>query len=60
MWKLRRARYTNYRQSLINYWINGHRAHRLSFTQVASGHVNEILAMVTEGIKPENPELEDD
>ena len=35
----------------------GHHAHCLSLIQVASEHVNEILAMNTEGVKSENPEL---
>ena len=36
----------------------GHRAQCLSPTQVAPGHVSEILTtMNTEGVKPENPEL---
>ena len=39
---------------LINY---AHHAHRLSLTQVAPGHVSEILATNMEGIKSENPEL---
>ena len=39
---------------LINY---SHRAHRLSLTQVAPEHVSEILAINTERIKSENPQL---
>ena len=35
----------------------GHHAHCLSPTQVAPGHVSEILAMNMEGVKPENPDL---
>ena len=35
----------------------GHHAQCLSPTQVAPGHVSEILTMNTEGVKPENPEL---
>ena len=60
MWKLHRARYTNHRQLLKNCYklINyNHRAHCLSLTQVAPGHVSEILAINTERVKPENPEL---
>ena len=34
-----------------------HRAQCLSPTQVAPGHVSEILTMNTEWVKPENPEL---
>ena len=46
------------RQSLTNHYkINGHRTHCLSLTQVAPEHVSEILAMNTEGVKSENPEL---
>ena len=61
MWKIRRARYTTHRQSLKNYYYAlmnyDHHTHRLSLTQVAPGHVNEILAMDMERVKPENPEL---
>ena len=35
----------------------GHHAQCLSPTQVAPGHVSEILTMSTEGVKPENPKL---
>ncbi|KOX75112.1 hypothetical protein WN51_13419 [Melipona quadrifasciata] len=35
----------------------GHRAQCLSPTQVAPGHVSEILTMNTEGVKPENPDI---
>ena len=35
----------------------GHRAQYLSSTQVAPGHVSEILTMNTEEVKSENPEL---
>ena len=42
---------------LMNY---DHRTHRLSLTQVAPGHVSEILAIDTERIKSENPELKKD
>ena len=47
------------RQSLRNFCniINYHRAQCLSPTQVAPGHVNEILTVDTEKVKPENPEL---
>ena len=34
-----------------------HHAHRLSLTQVAPGHVSEILVMNMERIKSENPNL---
>ena len=61
MWKIRRARYTTHRQSLKNYYYAlmnyDYHTHRLSLTQVAPGHVNEILAMDMERVKPENPEL---
>ena len=64
MWKIRRARYTTHRQSLKNYYYQlmnyDHHAHRLSFTQVAPGHVSEILAMNMERVKSENPELKKD
>ena len=49
-----------HRQSLKNYYklINyNHHTHRLFLTQVAPGHVSEILAIDMEGVKPENPEL---
>ena len=42
---------------LINY---DHYAHRLSLVHVAPGHVNKVLAIDTERIKPENPELKTD
>ena len=43
-------------QSLRNYYkINSHRARCLSLTQVAPGHVSDVLAMNTERVKPENP-----
>ena len=51
-----------YRQSLKNLYefINyDHHAHRLSLTQVAPGHVSEILATSMERIKSENPELKE-
>ena len=60
MWKVRRARYTNAssvaKKFVLTYEL-GHHTHCLSFTQVAPGHVNEFLAMNTEGVKSENPEL---
>ncbi|CAD1474351.1 unnamed protein product, partial [Heterotrigona itama] len=34
-----------------------HHAHCLSLTQVAPGHVSDVLVMNTERVKPENPEL---
>ena len=34
-----------------------HRAQCLSPTQVAPGHVSEILTLNTGGVKPENPDL---
>ena len=43
-----------YCYKLINYC---HRIHCVSLTQVTPGHVSEILAMNTERIKSENPEL---
>ena len=47
-----------HRQSLTNYYkINDHRTHCLSLTQVAPGHVSEVLAINTERVKPENPNL---
>ena len=61
MRKIRRARYANtlsvaekFFYKITNY---GHRVQYLSPTQVAPGHVSEILTMNTEGVKPENPEL---
>ena len=61
MRKIRRARYANTLcQSLRIFYKTtncGHRAQCLSPTQVAPGHVSEILTMNTEGVKPENPEL---
>ena len=60
MWKIRRARYTNawsVAEKLLHYLILGHRAQCLSPIQVAPGHVNEILTMGTERVKPENPDL---
>ena len=62
MRKIRRARYANtwsvaktfFSYKTTNY---GHRAQCLSPTQVAPGHVSEILTMITEKIKPENLEL---
>ena len=50
-----------HRQSLKNLYklMNyHHHIHCLSLIQVAPGHVNEILATNMEGIKSENPELE--
>ena len=50
-----------HRQSLKSYYIKyDHRAQCLSPIQVAPGHVNEILTMGTERVKPENPELKID
>ena len=49
-----------HRQSLKNLYeliSYDHHAHRLSLTQVAPGHVSEILAMNMERIKSENPNL---
>lgn len=40
--------------------MNYDRAHCLLYTQVTPGHVNELLAMNTEEIEPENPELKND
>ena len=45
-------------EKLLYKFINyDHHIHRLSLTQVAPGHVSEILAMDTERVKPGNPEL---
>ena len=60
MRKIRRARYANTLSVAEKSFIklqSGHRAQCLSPTQVAPGHVSEILTMNTEGVKPENPEL---
>ena len=60
MRKIRRARYANTLSVAFIFYkitIYGHRAQCLSPTQVAPGHVSEILTMNTEGVKPENPEL---
>ena len=61
MRKIRRARYANTLSVAEKFFIKlqtiSHRAQCLSPTQVAPGHVSEILTMNTEGIKPENPEL---
>ncbi|CAD1476057.1 unnamed protein product, partial [Heterotrigona itama] len=59
MQKIRRARYANTLSvAEIIYKITsyGHHAQCLSPTQVAPGHVSEILTMNTERVKPENPE----
>ena len=40
--------------NITNY---GHRAQCLSPTQLAPGHINELLTMNTEGVKPEDSEL---
>ena len=42
-----------HRQWLRNYY----RAQCLSLIQVAPGHVNEVLTIGTERVKPENPDL---
>ena len=60
MWKLRRARYTNAspvaKKFVLTYEL-GHHTHCLSLTQVTPGHVSEFLAVNTERVKSENPEL---
>ena len=60
MWKLPRARYTNAspvaKKFVLTYEL-GHHTHCLSLTQVTPGHVSEFLAVNTERVKSENPEL---
>ena len=61
MRKMRRVRCTNassVAEKLLNLCHHySHHTHCLSLTQVTPGHVNEVLAMNVERVKPENPEL---
>ena len=64
MWKVRRARYANISSVAVKLHIKfinyGHHARCLSPIQIAPRHMNEILAMNMEEVKPGNPKLKDD